>query len=46
MGQLSDPNSQATVNENKEKFEPFGHLVDLALIDFRTDLTHNPDTYA
>ena len=39
---LSDPIVQATVNENKWKFEPFGDLVDAALSDFRAYLTHNP----
>ena len=46
METLTDPVVQATVNENKSKIEPFGDLVDSALIDFRTDLTHNPDSYA
>ena len=46
MEKLSDPIAQATVNENKSKIEPFGDLVDSALLDFRTDLTHNPDSYA
>ena len=43
---FSDPNAQATVNENKSKIEPFGDLVDSNLLDFRTDLTPNPDSYA
>ena len=46
MEKLNDPIAQATVNENKSKIEPFGDLVDSALLDFRTDLTHNPDSYA
>ena len=46
MEKLSDPIAQATVNENKSKIEPFGDLVDSALLDFRTDLTRNPDYYA
>ena len=46
MEKLSDPIVQATVNENKSKIEPFGDLVDSALLDFRTDLTRNPDSYA
>ena len=46
METLIDPIVQATVNDNKSKFEPFGDLVDSAMIDFRTDLTHNPDSYA
>ena len=32
--------------KNKSKIEPFGDLVDSALLDFRTDLNHNPDSYA
>ena len=46
MEKLSDPIAQATVNENKSKIEPFGDLVDSTLLDFRTDLTCNPDSYA
>ena len=39
MENLSDP---VVKNENKLKFEPFAELVDAALTDYRTDLTHNP----
>ena len=46
METLSDPVVEAIVNENKYKIEPFGDLVVSALIDFRTDLTHNLDSYA
>ena len=46
METLSDPVVEAIVNENKYKIELFDDLVVSALIDFRTDLTHNPDSYA
>ena len=46
METLSDPVVQATVNDNKSKCETFGDLVDSALIDFHTFLTHNQDSYA
>ncbi|XP_066934413.1 uncharacterized protein [Clytia hemisphaerica] len=36
----------AVVNENKQIFEPDGHLVDLVLQNYRNDLMHNQDAFA
>ena len=43
---LVTPIAQASVNENKSKFELFADLEDSPLTDFCTDLTQNPDSYA
>eukprot|EP00111_Clytia_hemisphaerica_P012052 TCONS_00035416-protein len=35
----------AVLNENKQIFEPDGHLVDLVLQNYRNDLMHNQDAF-
>ena len=46
MEKLNEPQVLTVVNENKQKFEPFADLVDLALSNFHADLSHNQDSYA
>ena len=46
MEKLNEPQVLAIVNENKQKFEPFADVVDLALSNFHADLSHNQDSYA
>ena len=43
---LNEPQVLTVVNENKQKFEPFADLVDLALSNFNADLSHSQDSYA
>ena len=43
---LQEPGVLSVVNINKQMFEPFGDLVDTALLNRRTDLAHHQDSYA
>lgn len=43
---MNDPSVINIVNENKVKIEPFGALVDSALCNFHTNITHNQDSYS
>ena len=46
MEKLNEPQVLTVVNENKQNFETFSDIVDLALSNFNTDLSHNQDSYA
>ena len=43
---LQEPGVLNVVNRNKQIFEPFGDLVDTAMLNRRTDLAHHQDSYA
>ena len=43
---LHEPGILEVVNRNKLIFEPYGDLVDTALLNIRADLLHNSDAYS